>query len=44
MTPAEHGAALAATAPPLTREQVEAAAHILGAVYDEIAEQQEMAA
>ncbi|MGH9251622.1 MAG: hypothetical protein ACRD0W_19185 [Acidimicrobiales bacterium] len=32
MSPAEYGAALAAQAPPLTADQVEAAARILAAV------------
>lgn len=32
MSPAEYGAALALTAPPLTAEQIEAAARILASV------------
>lgn len=37
MTPAEAGAALALAAPPLTDEQVEAAARILATVEQDVA-------
>lgn len=37
MTPAEYGQSLAATWPPLTEAQIEAAARILAGLNDEVA-------